>query len=176
MKILKGSSKVVNRRSPDNAMFKRKTAKRRNSYLQNITQKTNDWAIRAPLKTFPIRFGPVVFVCVLIWIWPVFMIFTLYKHLCFAFRKSLFKNTAHYIIFVMLTYYSVMSFFRITYTMHLFEFKLRELTTNKLWGTPFYTCHSFTSPYCWGICADDECICKLILLKANIVCKGNHRE
>jgi hypothetical protein len=59
-----------------------------------------DWAIRAPLKTFPIWFGPIVFVCVFIWIWPVFMIFTLYKHLCFAFRRSLFNSTAHYIIFV----------------------------------------------------------------------------
>ena len=32
----------------------------------------------------------------------------------------------------MLTYYIVMSLFRITYTMHLFDFNLRELTTNKL--------------------------------------------
>jgi hypothetical protein len=56
------------------------------------------------------------------------MIFTLYKHLCFAFRKTLFNSTAHYIIFVMLTYYIVMSLFRITYIMHLFEFNLRELT------------------------------------------------
>ena len=157
-------------------MSKRKTTKRRNSYLQNITQKTDDWAIRAPLKTFPIRFGPVVFVCVLIWIWSVFMIFTLYKHLCFAFRRSLFNSTAHYIIFVMLTYYIVMSVLRITYMMHLFEFNLHELTTNKLRGTPFYACHSFTSPYCWRICEDDECISKIILLKANIVCKGNPRE
>jgi hypothetical protein len=76
------------------------------------------------------------------------MIVTLYKHLCFAFRKSLFNSTAHYIICVMLTYYIVMSLFRITYIMHLFELNLRELTTNKLRGTPFYTCHSFTSPYC----------------------------
>ena len=139
-------------------MSKRKTTNRRNSDLQNIAQKTDDWAIRAPLKTFPIRLDSVIFVCVLIWIWSVFMMFTLCKHLCFAFRKSLFTSTAHYIIFVMLTYYSVMSLFRITYIMHLFEFNLRELTTNKLRGTPFYTCHSFISPYCWRICEDDESI------------------
>jgi hypothetical protein len=139
-------------------MSKRKTTNRRKSDLQNITRKTDDWAIRAPLKTFPIRLGSVIFVCVLIWIWSVFMMFTLYKHFCFAFRKSLFTSTAHYIIFVMLTYYSVMSLFRITYTMHLFEFNLRELTTNKLRGTPFNTCHPFISPYCWRLCENNESI------------------
>ena len=95
------------------------------------------------------------FVCVFIWIWPVFMIFRLYKHLCFAFRKLLFKSTVYYIIFVMLTFYIVMSVLWITYTMHLFEFNLQELTTNRLRGTQFYSCHSSTSPYCWRICDDD---------------------
>ena len=135
-------------------MSNRKKSKRRNSDLQNITQKTDEWATRAPIKTFPMRFDPVVFVCVFIWIWPVFMIFRLYKHLCFAFRKLLFKSTVYYIIFVMLTFYIVMSVLWITYTMNLFEFNLQELTTNRLWGTQFYSCHSFTSPSCWRICDD----------------------
>jgi hypothetical protein len=157
-------------------MSKRKTAKRRNSDPHNITQKTDDWAIRAPIKTFPIRFDPVVFVCVFIWIWPVFMIVTLYKHLCFAFRKSLFNSTAHYIICVMSSYYIVMSLFRITYTMHFFEFNLRELTTKWTARHSVLYMSFFMSPYCWRICEDDESISKLILLKANIVCKGNPRE
>jgi len=47
LKILKRKPEGVNQRT-DNAMTKRK---RRNNNLQNVTQKTKDWATRTPLKT-----------------------------------------------------------------------------------------------------------------------------
>jgi hypothetical protein len=46
LKMLKGSSKSVNRRT-DNTMAKRK---RTNSHLHNTTQKTKDPATQTPLK------------------------------------------------------------------------------------------------------------------------------
>ena len=50
MKIPKGQSETVNRRT-DNTMTKRKKDKRTNNDIQNTTQKTNDRSTRIPINT-----------------------------------------------------------------------------------------------------------------------------